>query len=442
MHVMMKTIHCAALAGVLACCPAVAFAGSRHYTNTLTGGWGGARAALVRRGVDLNLYYTGNFAHNLTGGTRTASAYGSGFEFVGAFDFGKLFGWKGGSFHLDIANFDGTVLDDKAHLGSLVSTEQIYNGHATYVANFYLQQALWHGRVDLKYGRMDLVANFFSTPVITQFQNVTFFGPQPGVMSGDVTVWPSSSIGAVVAFHPTRAWTFTVANLAVQPNNILVPSEGVKPWNRGHRVGNVTIAQAKVRTAFGARGDGGDGAPLRGLWMVGGWHNSAPQPDLLRGPDGAPRMAGDEASLLHHSAGGVYLTGQQELTRNAAGGGWLVFANYVHADSDVTLINQMASVGVLYNAPFRSRPADSVGFAVGRNGIGPRATELNRIERLRSGSRPLPRHGAEYVAELNYVAQLPRGISVMPNLQYVDHPGGLGEHRNYTVFGVQMNVTF
>ncbi|MGH8112612.1 MAG: carbohydrate porin [Rhodanobacteraceae bacterium] len=435
---------CAVLAIALSLGTRAVFAASASYANTLTGNWGGARNALVRKGVDLNLYYTGDFAHNLTGGVRNSSAYASGFELVGAFNLDKLIGWKGGSFHLDVANFDGTLLADKAHLGSLLSTQQIFAGHATYVANFYWQQSLWKGLLHLKYGRMDLVANFFSTPVITQFENTTFFGPQPGVMASEVTVWPTSSVGEALTVHPTRAWSFTVANLAVQPNNQLVPSEGVKPWNRGHRIGNVAIAQAKVLTDFPAsRDDGaGAGAALHGMWMIGGWHNSAPQPDLLLNVDGQPRTLTGEAALIRRSAGGVYLTGQQEVTRNAAGGGLLFFANFVHADSNVTLIDQMESLGAVYNAPFTSRPNDSIAFAIGRNGVSPRAVELARIENESRTGKPSTLPGAEYVAELNYVVQLPRGISVMPNLQYVDHPGGLGESPDYTVFGVQLGVTF
>lgn len=419
--------------------PAVrALAATPSYRNTLTGGLGGARAALVRKGVDLNLYYTGDFARNLTGGTRRSSAYASGFELVGVFNLGKLLGWRGGSFHLDIANFDGTLLDNKAHLGSLLSTQQIFAGHATYVANFYWEQSLWNGFLDLKYGRMDLVANFFSTPIITQFQNTTFFGPQPGVMASEVTVWPTSSVGEAISVHPTKAWSFTLAKLAVQPNNELVPSEGVKPWNRGHRIGNVSIGQVKVLTAFPSRSD----QPLTGMWMIGGWHNSAPQPDLLLGADGLPRTIPGEASLVRRSAGGIYLTGQQEITHNASGGGLMVFANFVHADANVTLLDAMESLGVLYQGPFASRPDDWIALAIGRNGISSRAAELARLENVRSAGRPEAVPGAEYVAELNYVFQLPRGISVMPNLQYVDHPGGLGEARNYTAFGVQTNITF
>lgn len=424
------------LAGAL-CCALPALAQAANDSNTLTGGWGGVRQRLVNRGVDLNLYYTGNLAHNLTGGDRLSTAYASGFEFVGVFNFDKLFGWKGGSFHLDVANFDGTLLDDKAHLGSLLSTEQIFAGHATYVANFYLQQSLWNGFLRLRYGRMDLVSNFYTTPIITQFQNSTFFGPQPGLMSPDVTVWPTSSVGVAASVRLAKGWRFTLANLAVQPNN-LVPSQALKPWNRGHRVGNVTMAQVRVKTAFPlANGR----APLHGLWMLGGWHNSAPQPDLFLGANGLPDVEPGETPLIRGSAGGLYLTGQQEITRNAAGGGFMVFADLLRADSNVTLINQMESVGVVYNAPFPSRPNDSIGFAIGRNGVGRQAAELARMEHgARRGSRFVP--GSEYVAELNYVVQFPHGISVMPNLQYVDHPGGLAADHNFTVFGTQFNITF
>lgn len=426
--------------GAVSVTPAIAGAPD-FASDTLTGNWGGARTHLYDRGVNLNLYYTGDFAANLTGGDKKTVAYASGIDFVGAFDFEKLVGWTGGSFHIEIANFNGTLLDAKANLGSLLGTEQIFVGHATYLANFYLEQSLWSGLVDLKYGRMDFNTNFYPTLANTQFQGLSFFGPQPGLVAVDLSDWPASSMGGAVTVTPSKIWNFTVASYAVQPNNNFVPSQGMKPWNRGHRIGNVTVAQVELTPTLHRQNPGGSPTELGGTWAFGGWHNSAPQSDLFLAEDGMPQAASSAEPLIRHSADGFYVTGQQQVTQNGAGGGLTVFANFVSADSDVDYIDQMSSVGVTWAAPFKARPSDAIGFVVARNRVSDRAADLARAINAESPGAPVPVPGSEYLSEINYLFQLPRGVSVMPNLQFVHHPGGESENSDYLVFGVQLNAS-
>ncbi|TAL87840.1 MAG: hypothetical protein EPN71_15485, partial [Rhodanobacter sp.] len=178
-HKLVMTVMIASLA----CAAIPALAESPDYVHTtLTGDWDGARTRMSDLGIDLNLYYTGDFAYNLTGGDRHSGAYASEFDFDGAFDLEKLVGWKGGSFHTEVANFHGQLLDAKVNLGSLMDTQEIYDGHGTYLSNFYLEQSLWNGLVDIKYGRMDFNASFYPTFANLNFQGLSFYGPQPGLM--------------------------------------------------------------------------------------------------------------------------------------------------------------------------------------------------------------------------------------------------------------------
>lgn len=404
--------------------------------TTLTGDWGGARTQMSNQGIDLNLYYTGDFAHNFTGGDRHSSAYASEFDFVGALDLNKLLGWKGGSFHIEVANFHGQLLDTKANLGSLLDTQQIYDGHGTYLSNFYFEQSLWSGLVDIKYGRMDFNTNFYPTMANANFQSLSYYGPQPGLMVPDLVNWPTSAIGEVITVKPSDMWAFKVGNFAVQPSNF--SPNNLKVQNRGQRVGNMTVGEVDVFTTLPG---GSKDAPLAGTWALGGWHNSAPQPDLYLDVNGQPQALTGAAPLMRGSTGGVYATGQQQVTRNAAGGGLTLFANVVQADSDVDFIDQMASVGMLYAAPFASRPNDVVGVALGRNHVSSRVADAARIVNASSTS-VVPVPSSEYLLELNYTASLYRGITLMPNLQYVRHPGGTAANRDYTVFGAQLIVTF
>ncbi|TAL89106.1 MAG: carbohydrate porin [Rhodanobacter sp.] len=432
-HKLVMTVMIASLA----CAAIPALAESPDYVHTtLTGDWDGARTRMSDLGIDLNLYYTGDFAYNLTGGDRHSGAYASEFDFDGAFDLEKLVGWKGGSFHTEVANFHGQLLDAKVNLGSLMDTQEIYDGHGTYLSNFYLEQSLWNGLVDIKYGRMDFNASFYPTFANLNFQGLSFYGPQPGLMVPDLVDWPTSAIGEVITIKPSEAWDFKVGNFAVQPNNF-VPND-LKVQNRGHRVGNMTVGELDFFTTLAG---GSKDAPLSGTWALGGWHNTAPKPDLFLDINGLPQALTGATPLMRGSTSGVYVTGQQQVTRNAAGGGLTLFMNLVQADSEVDFIDQMSSVGMLYAAPFASRPNDIVGVVLGRNHVSSRVADANRIINA-SSFVAVPVPSSEYLLELNYTASLYRGITLMPNLQYVRHPGGTKANRDYTVLGAQLIVSF
>lgn len=435
----MRCKHAAATTAVLALLVvgnvAVA-ADSNPFADNLTGDWGGARTKLHDKGVDLSLTYVGDFAHNFSGGDRRTSAYAAAFDFVGAFDFEKMFGWKGGSFHIELVNLNGTLLDTKANLGSLLDTQEIWApGHVTYTTNFYLEQSLWSGKINLKYGRMDFPTNFY--PFSCNFQNLGFCSTLPSWIDGALIGWPTSAIGGSVTIAPTDRFSVKLARFADQPNNF-VPSQGIKPWNRGRRTGNVTVAELDFSTSITARSGP---AGMAGTWAIGGWHNSEPQADLLLDVDHRPQVLTDAAPLMRGSASGFYVTGQQQVTQNAAGGGISLFANFVQADHNVVPTDQLISVGFSWAAPLPARAGDSLNFAIGRNHVSSRISDGERIMND-NGLGPVPVQGNEFVSEISYIAQLSRGISLMPNIQYIHHPGGTSANHDAAVLGCQVSVTF
>lgn len=404
------------------------------YAGNLTGDWHGARTTLAERGVSLDLAYVGDFASNLTGGTQRTAAYAAAFDFVAGFDFERLIGWRGGSLHVELVNLNGTLLDTKAGLGSLLDTQEIWApGHVTYATNFYLEQSLWDGRVDLKYGRMNFAVNFY--PFACNFQNLGFCGTIPTWIDGNLVGWPTSAVGWSVGVHPVDRLTLKFARFANQPNN-LVPSQGIKPWNRGGRDGSLAVGEIDLSTAIG-----GGGEPLAGTWTVGGWHNSARQPDLVLDINRAPQVLTGAAPLMHGSASGYYVTVQQAVSRNAAGRGVSLFLNFVQADRNVIAIDQAASVGLGYAVPFRTRAADSLNVALGRNHVSRRLAALDRALNA-TGSGLGPVRGSEYFAEVSYIAAMARGVALMPNLQYIRHPGGTSANDDAFVLGFQVSLTF
>ena len=427
----LKMMSLIAMTGFVAAVNGNAVADDQNYAaTTLTGDWAGARQRLYDQGIDIGLEYLGEFAHNTSGGSRQTDAYADQIHVHAAFDFDKLWGWTGGSLHVDINDRNGSQIDAKARLGTLLESQEIYGGgNVTRLTRFYLEQALWNGLVDLKFGRMDIGVDFF--PFACNFQNLNFCGALPGWISKGVEAWPLAQTGGVIAINPSPAWSIKFGGFEVNPNNAS-KSQGLKLSVPGPNVGTLMLAELDWRTNLG---------DMPGIWRIGGWRNTARYNDVFYSVDGAQALLGSGAPVLQSSVSGSYFMGQQQLTHNAAGGGLSVFGNVVQADPHTDLVDQMISIGLLYNGPFASRPDDRLGFAIGRDRVSGRVASAERlINAARAGLVPV--QGYEYITELDYQFHLWRGVALMPNVQYIRHPGGTSANHDATVLGLRALVKF
>lgn len=424
------------ITAALAACLALGATACAHASgeNTLTGDWHGAHTRLHEQGIDLSADYVGEWLHNTTGGTRDATAYADQIHLGAAFDFDKLWGWRGGSLHVDITNRNGHQLDARAGLGTLLETHEIYGaGNVTRLTRFYLEQQFWQGRLDIKAGRMDLNADFY--PLSCDFENLSFCGSLPGYITSGWYSWPVSQLGGVARLNPASAWYVRVGAFDVNPRNA-DPSQGLKLSTPGRSTGTLVVGEAGWDTAL----DAGSHV-LPGSWRIGAWRNSASAPDLLLDVNGAPRVLTGADALQRDSTQGSYALVKQQLTRNAAGGGLTVFGNLVRADADTDRVDRMVSLGLLYQAPFAARPHDRIGLAWGQNRISGRAAEAARLANA-NGIGPALVPGSESVLELNYSAEVVPGLSLMPSVQRVRHPGGNPDAGSATVLGLRVAATF
>lgn len=430
-----KIIALIAIAGCVTAANENVFAADQDYANTtLTGDWHGARQRLYDQGIDIGVDYLGEFAHNSSGGIRQTDAYADQIHIHAAFDFQKLWGWTGSSLHIDLNDRNGSQIDAKAHLGTLLESQEIYGGgNITRITRFYLQQSLWNDLVDLKFGRMDIGGDFF--PFACDFQNLNFCGALPGWISKGVEAWPLAQTGGVIAINPSPAWTIKFGGFEVNPNNAAT-SQGLKLSPSGPSIGTLMLAELDWRTHLGGAQNG-----LPGIWRFGGWRNTARYQDVFLSVDGAQQLLGSDSAALQSSVSGSYFMGQQQLTRQAAGGGLSVFGNVVQADPHTDLVDQMISVGLLYDGPFAARPNDRLGFAIGRDRVSSRVANAEHLV-TQAGLGPVPVQGYEYITELNYQFQLGHGLALMPNVQYIRHPGGTSASHDAAVWGLRAVAKF
>lgn len=409
-----------------------AFAADTGYDNTLTGNWGGTRQSWADSGVVLGGGYVGEFATNTSGGDRKTSAYADQIWLSGDFDFQKMFGWQGGSLHMDVVDRNGTQLEQKAALGSLLESQEIYGrGNVTRLTRFYLEQKFGGELVDVRVGRMDVSNDFF--PFTCDFQNLNFCASLPGYVTQGWYTMPISQTGAVVTVNPNSAWYVKLGGYQVNPNNLDTDQHfSVSAPGRG--IGKLGILEVGFKTG---QGEG----ELPGSWVVGAWRNSAPYADLRDDVNGNLAVLTDAASMMRNGLHGEYATVKQEVLQNANGGGLTLFANVVQADKHTDYTDQLLSIGMFLNAPFAGRPADRIGFVVGRDRVSALAADNARAENA-AGLGPVGVPHYEYNAELNYNVGLGRGVVLMPNVQYVLHPGGLSTNSNATVLGLRVAAAF
>lgn len=421
-----------ALSAALAC--NAARAGEFDPNRYLTGDWGGARARLAERGVDLKLGYFGQAGHNASGGARSATAYADQFFLGGYFDLDPLLGWRGAEFKLEISNRNGELINDKAGMPFLLQSMQIYGrGNVTRLTQFSLTQRLFDDRLRIKAGRIYPSADFFA--MSCAFQHLTFCsGGSSNYISGNWYGDPLSALGAQVTYSPDRRWFFKLGGYDTNPRTLSL-EQGLKLHTPGDDGGTLMVGEIEYKADFGGGIDGD--------YRIGVVRNSTDKPKLF---DRAGFPSGLSAApiAVQDTDRAWYLNLEQQVTRNAAGGGLRLFASLIRPDQEVSAVGEVLAVGGFLNAPLPSRPRDRLGLAFGRNAVSRRLSDAQRRYNRAPPTAGAPALGVqryEYPVELNYNFAVTPAVEIMPSLQYVRHANGL-DGKNATVLGLQLSLNF
>ncbi|HEU0197599.1 MAG TPA: carbohydrate porin, partial [Nevskiaceae bacterium] len=390
------------------------------------------RTTLWDYGVDVRPGFLMEYGHNYTGGTRHTDSVVDNEDFRMTVDFHRLsqhlFGWqdwRGTTLHFDMMDRNGTLLDEKAQLGTLYQAQEIFGAGSYFrVPHLYIEQKLWNDLVDIKLGRLDQSIDFF--PFSCDFQNLVFCGSGPGHTAHSVTLYPLPQTGGSIIINPTWMWS---VKFGAYRNN-------TSKLGRGGHNGTTTMAEIDLHTRLAGHKD------LPGVYSVGGWHNTA----QYRLGDSLPGvvttiLAGNPRILAQTSTWGYYVTLQQTVTHNTQGGGLTLFANMTHPDHRTNLISMMATVGGFWKAPLPDRPNDRIDFGLARVSLNHDARALEQLAYATPGSDVTTfASQPSYTAELDYSIDVWHGAWVMPNFQYIVHPGGSLQNKNALVFGLQVGL--
>jgi porin len=368
----------------------------------LTGDWGGARTQLADKGIEFNLGYGSEIAHNFSGGDRQMTDYTDQWLVGAGFNFEKMGLWHGGTARITMTDRNGSNLGGDARIGNDMLLQEVYGrGQTLHMTQFWYNQKFFDDKVEWKAGRLTVGEDFASFSC--NFQNLSFCGAQPGNLVGSYWLnWPTSVWATNVKYHSSEEITWQVGAYQVNPTYVDNSYADKYGWTLDNPSGsNGTLIPAEMIYKPTVMG-------FVGSYKFGVWYNTAKGPEVTN-------------NTTYSAQYGGYINFEQPVTGTKEAPQMSVFLNVTQAASNTAAIDRQISLGTQYHGIF-GRGGDSVAFAVGTtNNVGV---------------------GSEYDAELYYsYAPIP-SVYFRPNVQYVMDPGGTSANADAFVLGLKTGVAF
>jgi porin len=397
----------------------------------LLGDWGGLRTRLANDGVTFNLGYTGELAHNFTGGDKRITRYADQWVAGATLDLDKLVGWKGATFQTTFTERNGRNLGADANIGNNMLLQEVYGrGQTVHLTQFWLNQKFLDDKLQVKLGRVTVGDDFayFSC----DFQNLTFCGSQPGNLRGDYWVnWPTSQWGGRVKLATSSDTYAQIGLYQTNPNYVDDSYARANGWKLDTPSGTTG---ALIPFEYGWTPTVGG---LPGSYKFGVWYETSKGNDLYYNTNNQPIGIYGGTPMQRNGTYGAYINFQQQVTGSPGGQGASLFLNISEADRNTSAQDGQISMGVQYKGPF-GRPNDSIGFGVGGTHNNGRYAAAVR----QANPSAVVGDGYEYATELYYTYSPIPSAFVRFNVQYVVHPGGTSQNHNAFVVGLKTGITF
>jgi porin len=344
--------------------------------------FGRSFTALDRHGLSFSVdYLADGFAGN-GGQPRTASAHATSFlDLSATFDLSRMVPrWRAKGF----ASFHQTTHTTESSRGELQLVSNLDDVRRSVLAEFWMEQSV-HRVARVRVGKIEANRDFAFVENGFDFLNASF-SYSPTVIS--LPTYGNTRWGAELLIASKRYWT----NLALFRS----ATGGVLPL-------------VEVGLRWSPSGMNGRGA-------VGYWRDTVAIQCF--------------SGLSRASTSGHYVVLEQALWKRPQTAQSLSgFLQYGTVPEDVSSIARHFGMGILWNSPMRRRENDAAGLAV----------SLGRLSRDPYAALE---HHAETVYEVFYQIQLRQKVSVTPDVQYIDHPGGMAGWPNALVFGARVKFSF
>ena len=424
--------------------------GSPFGPDHLFGDWGGGRTWLKDHGLDVGIDYLTEDTGNVTGGRSRGFAYSGQVGLELDADLGQLLGWRGAVFHSITVNRQGTNGSVGTIGDDLATTQEIYGGGGNVVAHLvyaYLEQTLFHHRLDIAAGWLPVGTYFASSPLYCDFINVLFCGnphPLPNYPTEDD--WPQATLGGQIRYLLTPQLYVMAGLFSVDPD-FGTGGGGISgfAWADPRKSGVSIPVELGWVPHFGQN-------HLVGHYKVGYARDTHRYADVLNNTHGLPTLieGGVPASTDRDDC---YVLLDQMIIRQGEGdtAGLIVLGGWVHSTESISPLTQHAFAAVTTTGAPWGRSADTLGASFNWIEMSGRFTRAEEIELEQRQTLPLSTDGlgmayglqnTEDVVELDYNIAVFRGVTLVPDFQYIVRPGATTNTPDAAVLGFRTNIDF
>ena len=377
------------------------------------------------RGVKFSATYISDTMANATGGLRPGATYEGRLNLAVDVDLAKLAALAGLTFHANIFQIHGRGLS-RNDIGNLMPVSSLEALPTTRLYEMWFEQKFGGDKYSIRAGQLAadaefitakytdaLVTSTFGWPAITAI-NLPSGGPSP----------PLAAMGARLKAEVTQHVTVLAAIFNGDPAGPGADDPQLRNrYGLNFRVNDPPLLLSEVQYAYHQE-KGATGLP--GAVKLGGWFHDGAFDDQRFAATGlslAVPGAGNPAQ--HRTDFGIYGVFEQMLLRLSGKDDRNIglFARVSGSPDDRNLISFYADTGFAIKGPFAARPDDTFGFGLAYARISDQARALDQDFNA-LGASPRPVRDFEALAIASYQVQLREGFSLIPNLQYVVHPGG------------------
>jgi porin len=393
----------------------------------LTGDWGGARTALEKKGIGINVAYIGETLSVLSGGLRRGTSYEGRLDFIINTNLETLAGWTGAKTSLrafQIHNIGNRNAEDL--VGSIDDPSNIDALATTRLFTAWFQQDF--GKfASIRFGQLAADDEFLISRTAAGLINGTFGWPamtMANLPSGG-PAYPLATPGARLQINPFENVSLLAAVFAGDPAgaNCVGNPQACNRYGTTFSLDGgafwIGEAQYQVNQDKDAKG-------LAAAYKLGAWYHTASFADQRFGIDGTGAIVSLATAppfqLYHRGNWGVYGIIDQMLWRGKESS-TSVFVRGGASPSDRNLVSWYIDGGIGFKGLIPGRADDALLFGFAHSRISKDAAALDQATLALNGP-PFPIRNAETVFELSYVYQVAPWWIVQPDLQYIVRPGG------------------
>jgi len=225
-----------------------------------------------------------------------------------------------------------------------------------------------------------------------------------------------TGLGAALYFRPCNWYSMILGVGDAQRLPLYKPGFSTAFHDRAWFLGYLEQAlHVKIPTKRG---------PLKGNYRFGLVYDPTVRDEFSR-PRAVPERNGNDVGFYASFDQAVY----RENEDDNQGLGW--FFRYGYRHGEYFRFNQFWSTGLAYTGLIPTRDNDVVGIAMAQ-----------KLSSKHFQSRINNRAGTETIYELYYSYQVTPWLAILPDIQYIDNPGGNGDLSQAIVAGVRFRVTF